>query len=165
MEENFEKAKLCPSKKKLNACTKDQLMQLAKGWEIPLKPNDTKEIMIDEIQDALLERGTHMEETNKKHYQVLADMERLKQELEQVKRKPAGEKVFEVTSAIKMVPIFREEDPEEFFRQFERVAVQLNCPEVHWPVLVQAVLVGKARRAYNGILLPLGISTSAALLK
>ena len=124
MEENFEKAKLCPSKKKLNACTKDQLMQLAKGWEIPLKPNDTKQIMIGEIQDTSLERGTYIDETDKKHDQVLAEIERLKQELEQVKREVAIKKGINIGWEIRMVPIFREEEPEEFFRHFEKLAVQ-----------------------------------------
>ena len=132
-------------------CTRDQLRILASEWEIPLKPNDTKQIMIGEIQDTSLERGTYIDETDKKHDQVLAEIERLKQELEQVKREVAIKKGINIGWEIRMVPIFREEEPEEFFRHFEKLAVQMKWPERHWSTLVLGKLVGKARRTFNDL--------------
>ncbi|XP_063589651.1 uncharacterized protein LOC134766651 [Penaeus indicus] len=47
-----------------------------------------------------------------------------------------------------MVPRFEEEDPEEFFLQFETVAKAMEWPRKYWPLLVQSALKGKARSTY-----------------
>ena len=132
MEEFLERAKLSPSGKRLNVCAKVQLMRLAKDWECPVKTKKIKACIMDEIQDTSQGRGIIIEEeTDDKHDQVLAQVEKLKQELEQIWKEAAGVNGFEVASTIRMVPIFRKEECEEFFRHFERLAIQMKLSEIH----------------------------------
>ena len=61
-----------------------------------------------------------------------------------VKEEPA----FDYLRVGKLVPKFDETDPEEFFLQFENMALTLKWPVPYWPLLVQSVLVGKGRSTY-----------------
>ncbi|XP_063596500.1 uncharacterized protein LOC134773250 [Penaeus indicus] len=55
---------------------------------------------------------------------------------------------FDVVKVTKFVPPFDEDDPQEFFLQFERVANTLNWPKEFWTLLIQTVLKGKGRSSY-----------------
>ena len=55
---------------------------------------------------------------------------------------------FNVSSAIKLVPIFNENDVAEFFSAFEKVARKLGWPQEMWTTLLQCRLVGKAQKVY-----------------
>ena len=55
---------------------------------------------------------------------------------------------FEVTKYIKLVPPFQE-DVDKYFLHFEKVAESLKCPKEHWAMLLQSVLLGKAREIYT----------------
>ena len=153
MEKYLERAKFCPSLKRLKMCTKAQLMVLADDWEIPLKPNDTKEFMIDEIQDTLLERSTNIGKPDVRYEQVPVLGEKVKQQLEELSREVATKNGINVASAGRMIPKFREEEPREFFKHFEKLAAQMRWPERHWSILVQGKMVGKARRTCNDLLI------------
>ena len=142
---------MCMSLMRLNMCTKIQLMVLAVEWECPVKSNETKACIIDEIQNTLLERSTDIEGTDDKRDQVLYQEEKLKQQLEQSRRDIAAINGIDIASVSRMVQKFTEEEPEEFFRHFEKLAIQIKGPEIHWFVLVQGVLVGKARRTCNDL--------------
>lgn len=56
--------------------------------------------------------------------------------------------IFDVVKVTKFVPLFDEDDPQEFFLQFERVANTLNWPREFWTLLIQTVLKGKGRSSY-----------------
>lgn len=55
---------------------------------------------------------------------------------------------FDVTKVTKWIPNFNENDPEEFFIQFEHVATTLSWPDRFWSVLVQTALHGKSLSTY-----------------
>ena len=55
---------------------------------------------------------------------------------------------FDVSKYFKMVPRFDEEDPEEFFLHFEKIATNLKWPKDKWCALMQSALVGKGRSTY-----------------
>ena len=55
---------------------------------------------------------------------------------------------FNVASAIKLVPLFNEDDVTEFFSAFEKIANKLEWPREMWTTLVQCRLVGKAQKLY-----------------
>ncbi|XP_047485268.1 uncharacterized protein LOC125036565 [Penaeus chinensis] len=55
---------------------------------------------------------------------------------------------FDIAKVIKFVPPFYEDDPQEFFLQFEHVASNLSWPTQFWSLLVQSVLKGKGRSTY-----------------
>ena len=56
---------------------------------------------------------------------------------------------FDLTKHIRLVPPFQEKEVDEYFLHFEKVAENLNWPKEHWTLLLQSVLIGKAREIYT----------------
>ena len=56
---------------------------------------------------------------------------------------------FDVTKHIRLVPPFLEKEVDKYFLHFEKVAENLNWPKEHWTLLLQSVLIGKAREIYT----------------
>ena len=56
---------------------------------------------------------------------------------------------FDVTKHIRLVPPFQEKEVDKYFLHFEKVAENLNWPTEHWTLLLQSVLIGKAREIYT----------------
>ena len=52
---------------------------------------------------------------------------------------------FDVTKHIRLVPPFQEKEDDKYFLQFEKVAENLNWQKEHSTLLLQSVLIGKAR--------------------
>ena len=59
------------------------------------------------------------------------------------------EYTFDVTKHIKLVPPCQEKEVDKYFLHFEKVAENLNWPKEHWTLLLQSVLIGKAREIYT----------------
>ena len=59
---------------------------------------------------------------------------------------------FDVTKHIRLVPPFQEKEVDKYFLHFERVAENLNWPKEDWTLLLQSVLIGKAREIYTQLL-------------
>ncbi|XP_066970164.1 uncharacterized protein [Macrobrachium rosenbergii] len=64
---------------------------------------------------------------------------------------PAFPERFNMSAALKLVPVFDEANVPEFFRAFERVASRLSWPADMWTLLIQCRLVGKAIKVYNAL--------------
>ena len=58
-------------------------------------------------------------------------------------------KTFDVTKHIRLVPPFQEKEVDKYFLHFEKVAENLKWPEEHWTLLLQSVVIGKAREIYT----------------
>ena len=56
---------------------------------------------------------------------------------------------FDVTKHIRLVPPFQEKEVNKYFLHFEKVTENLNWPKEHWTLLLQCVLIGKAREIYT----------------
>ena len=56
---------------------------------------------------------------------------------------------FDVTKHIRLVPPFQEKEVDKYSLHFEKVAETLNWPKEHWTLLLQSVLIGKAREIYT----------------
>ena len=56
---------------------------------------------------------------------------------------------FDVTKHIRLVPPFQERKVDKYFLHFEKVEENLNWPKEHWTLLLQSVLIGKAREIYT----------------
>ena len=54
-------------------------------------------------------------------------------------------KSFDVTKHIQLVPPFQEKEVDKYFLHFEKVAENLKWPREHWTLLLQSVVIGKAR--------------------
>ena len=57
--------------------------------------------------------------------------------------------VFDVTKHIRLVPPFQEKEVDKYFLHFEKVAENLKWPREHWTLLLQSVVIGKAREIYT----------------
>ena len=58
-------------------------------------------------------------------------------------------KSFDVTKHIQLVPPFQEKEVDKYFLHFEKVAENLKWPKEHWTLLLQSVVIGKAREIYT----------------
>ena len=58
-------------------------------------------------------------------------------------------KSFDVTKHIRLVPPFQEKEVDKYFLHFEKVAENLKWPREHWTLLLQTVVIGKAREIYT----------------
>ena len=56
---------------------------------------------------------------------------------------------YDVTKHIRLVAPFQEKEVDKYFLHFEKVAENLNWPKEHWTLLLQSVLIGKAREIYT----------------
>ena len=56
---------------------------------------------------------------------------------------------FDVTKHIRLVPPFQEKEVDKYFLHLEKVAENLNWPKEQWTLLLQSVLIGKAREIYT----------------
>ena len=56
---------------------------------------------------------------------------------------------FDVTKHIRLVPPFQEKEVDKYFLHFENVAENLKWPREHWTLLLQSVVIGKARELYT----------------
>ena len=57
----------------------------------------------------------------------------------------------DITKHIRLVPLFQEKEFEvdKYFLYFEKVAENLKWPKEHWTLLLQSVVIGKAREIYT----------------
>ena len=58
-------------------------------------------------------------------------------------------KSFDVTKHIRLDPPFQEKEVDKYFLHFEKVAENLKRPREHWTLLLQSVVIGKAREIYT----------------
>ena len=58
-------------------------------------------------------------------------------------------KIFDVTKHIRLVPPFQEKEVDKYFLHFEKVAENLKWPREHLTLLLQSVVIGKAREIYT----------------
>ena len=56
---------------------------------------------------------------------------------------------FDITKHIRLVPPFQEKEIDKYFLHFEKVAENLKWPKEHWTLLLQSVIIGKAREIYT----------------
>ena len=56
---------------------------------------------------------------------------------------------FDLTKHIRLVPPFQEKEVDKYFLHFEKVAETLKCPKEHWTLLLQSVVICKAREIYT----------------
>ena len=75
-------------------------------------------------------------------------------EAKTVKRSAVAEKKdasFDVSHQVQLVRPFQQQDVDKFFLHFEKVAANLHWPMKAQPMLLQSVLVGKAREVYSAL--------------
>lgn len=63
----------------------------------------------------------------------------------------SGADTLDISKYSQLVASFDEKDPEAFFSQFEKLAMNLEWDKKFWPVLVQTKFVGRARQVFVGL--------------
>ena len=58
-------------------------------------------------------------------------------------------KIFDVTKHMRLVPLFQEKEIDKYFLHLEKVAENLKWSREHWTLLLQSVVIGKAREIYT----------------
>ena len=85
-------------------------------------------------------------EEKEREKQYILRMEELEMQNMTVKRQPLDSGAyFDVTKHIRLVPPFQEKEVDKYFLHFEKVAENLKWPKEHWTLLLQSVIIGKAR--------------------
>ncbi|XP_037776259.1 uncharacterized protein LOC119573219 [Penaeus monodon] len=87
------------------------------------------------------ERQLEREENQRRHELQMMEM----------KVKSQGNFDFEISKCIKLTPVFAEDNPEGFFREFETIAKHFNWPEEHWVWLIKPKLSGKALKVCENL--------------
>ena len=101
-----------------------------------------------EIQEREKEREWEREEREKvREFQLRMREIEMQERANQPKQKI--EYNFDVAKHIRLVPPFQEKEVDKYFLDFEKVAENLNWLKEHWTLLLQSVLIGKAREIYT----------------
>jgi len=66
-------------------------------------------------------------------------------------REDRNQEKFDLAKNSKLVSPFNEQDPDSYFRDFEKTALHLKWPRVQWTWLLKTKLVGKAAIVYNNL--------------
>ena len=56
---------------------------------------------------------------------------------------------FDVTKHIRLFPPFQKKEVDMYFLHFKKLAENLKWPKEHWTLLLQSVVIGKAREIYT----------------
>ena len=112
-----------------------------------------------EMEERIAKEKLLFQEKEKENERLLQEKEQERQynlrmkELEmqdKVKPKPLDLGThFDVTKHIRLVPPFQEKEVDKYFLHFEKVAENLKWPKEHWTLLLQSVVIGKAREIYT----------------
>ena len=112
-----------------------------------------------EMEERIAKEKLLFQEKEKENERLLQEKEQERQynlrmkELEmqdKVKTKPLDLGThFDVTKHIRLVPPFQEKEVDKYFLHFEKVAENLKWPRQHWTLLLQSVVIGKAREIYT----------------
>ena len=70
---------------------------------------------------------------------------------------------FDIGRHIRFVPPFQETKVDNYFMHFEKIVTSLKWPEDVWTILLQSVLIGRAREIYST--LPVNQSAQYPIVK
>ena len=144
-----------------NSMRKHELVR--KVTEHMVDENVFEETALEELPREIIKMTPEQNELEKARIQARMELERNRMELEKARIKQEmrlrevvlarrgrerSHDSFEVTKQARLVPKFEEDNVNEYFAHFERTALNLGWPRECWSMLLQAVLSGKAQRAY-----------------
>ena len=158
----LEKLRLEQDERKLERVERIRVEQLEREERIRVEQLEREERMQKEkleIEERIAKEKLLLQEKEKENERLLQEKEQERQynlrmkELEmqdKVKPKPLDLGThFDVTKHIRLVPPFQEKEVDKYFLHFEKVAENLKWPKEHWTLLLQSVVIGKAREIYT----------------
>ena len=129
-----------------------QMRELEIQRQIELEKLRSEQIKLKmEMEERVKEQERQMQiEREKLKFDAELRMKELEMQNMTVKRQPLESGVhFDITKHIRLVPPFQEKEVDKYFLHFEKVAENLKWPKVHWTLLLQSVIIGKAREIYT----------------
>ena len=130
--------------------------------ELEIQPQiEFEKLRLEQERQMQKERLEMEEREREKERQIQVEREKLKfdaelriKELEiqnmTVKRQPLDSGThFDITKHIRLVPPFQEKEVDKYFLHFEKVTENLKWLKEHWTLLLQSVIIGKAREIYT----------------
>ena len=116
-------------------------------WQIEREKEERQ--LEREKEDRQLEREKEERqlEREKLEFQIKMRELEVRERVNQIESRKSSH--FDVTKNIRLVPPFQEKEVDKYFLHFEKVAVNLKWPREHWTLLLQTVLIGKAREIYT----------------
>ncbi|XP_068245255.1 uncharacterized protein [Palaemon carinicauda] len=138
---------------------KDDWLAIAVNYDISVKKVWRKSQIKNFVINALVEEETLPEEAydlldeegsqlTLKQLELQYAREKEERDRHERRERDESEQVIDVVKASKMIQLFDEADPDEFFMLFERLALNLKWPKRLWPVILQPSLKGKARTVF-----------------
>ena len=143
---------------------KEQLFAVAEYFEVEVDPQLKKSGLIEVLIEALRLPDPMLEKREKEQARqdkvreqelqielarIALDQEKLKQSVQSQQRK--HDTRFDISSCLRLLPKFNQEEVGSFFDAFEKIAQDLDWPENRWTLLIQSVLEGKAQEAYAAL--------------
>lgn len=131
----------------------DQYLSHQRQQQYELEKPEEREKALAEERKSIAEKRLLVEAEERKLALEL-ELEKLRQQNPESQRNRQSfydavrEREFDVSRNVRLLPKFEEDDPEAFFLQFEKLAATLQWPRDYWSILIQTVLVGKARNVY-----------------
>ena len=105
-----------------------------------------------ELQDREKERESQLKLKELEIREELSIQLRLKElEVPSSTLRSSTESQFDISKQIRFVPPFQEKEVDKYFLHFEKIATSLEWPKDVWTLLLQSVLVGKAREVYSSM--------------
>ena len=122
-------------------------------FQLELKKLEMQERLEEKERQERLQEKERQERLEKEKMALQHELEMKKLELQaKLGSDPGVENStakFDVTKYIKFVPPFQQTDVDKYFLHFEKVAGNLKWPKEYWVMLLQSVLLGKAREIYT----------------
>jgi len=105
------------------------------------------------LSEERLSRAREEERERERQFQREREENQRRHELQmmEMKVKSQGNFDFEISKCIKLAPVFAEDNPEGFFREFETIAKHFKWPEEHWVWLIKPKLSGKALKVCENL--------------
>ena len=137
-----------------------ELETTSKELEIKKNEVDNKnkelEIKKNEVENKNKELDLKSRELELRSLESESDLdlqrEKLAIERDKISRDKQERAYFDPSRVCKLVPPFKEQDIDQYFTHFEKVASNLERPKESWTSLLQTAFTGKARQAYNDLL-------------
>ncbi|XP_066958571.1 uncharacterized protein [Macrobrachium rosenbergii] len=121
----------------LRYAKKQELLTIAKHWNITVDPSHVKARLINDILQFLIQKKA-VDEGD----EDVEDVRSLTGAIATPSVDPEMEKLKLQMQATKLAPEFNERDPEVFFKTFEDTAATLNWPKDKWVLLIRNHLKG-----------------------
>ena len=123
-------------------------LEIQKQIELEKLRLEQEKLKIEQERQMQKERMEMEEKERERQFNLR--MKELEMQNKSVKPQPLDFGIhFDVTKHIRLVPPFQEKEVDKYFLHFEKVAENLKWPKEHWTLLLQSVIIGKAREIYT----------------